>query len=414
MSGSIFGLDGRSPPGVGQPRREVMVEPEAVAALLRLRALGWGSRRIARELGISRGTVKRYVEAGGWQPFKQPRRSKVLDGLDDWLRERFHRHRGNADVVRQALAAEKGIVASLRTVQRAVEPYRQELLAEARATVRFETAPGRQLQIDFGCPPRAAGRSGTPGRAVGRDRRAQGRGVPVRRDARLLAPAARAGVSPRAAGELVRRHGHPTRAGSRGDPGMESAFLSFGGVTEELLLDPRPGSWARALVTEHDAETRTVVFNAKLLAFARHWGFRPRACAPYRARTKGKAAPPPHASRPAWGPRGGRRLCEAERHQRPQLCRLGGVRGRGPQAILIAWGGEAHLAAWERDIANARVHGTTGEVPMVRFARDEAAALQPLADRHHFGPAGHWSGGSRTTVPSRSTATPIRSPSAVC
>jgi transposase len=35
-------------------------------------------------------------------------------------------------------------------VQRAVEPYRQELLAEARATVRFETTPGRQLQIDFG------------------------------------------------------------------------------------------------------------------------------------------------------------------------------------------------------------------------------------------------------------------------
>jgi transposase len=41
-------------------------------------------------------------------------------------------------------------------------------------------------------------------------------------------------------------------------------------------------------VADHDAETRTVVFNAKLLAFARHWGFRPRACAPDRARTKGK------------------------------------------------------------------------------------------------------------------------------
>jgi DNA-binding NarL/FixJ family response regulator len=46
------------------PRREVMVEPEAVTTLLRLRALGWGSKRIARELGLSRGTVKRYVEAG--------------------------------------------------------------------------------------------------------------------------------------------------------------------------------------------------------------------------------------------------------------------------------------------------------------------------------------------------------------
>lgn len=39
---------------------------------------------------------------------------------------------------------------SLRAVERAVRPFRQQLAAEARATVRFETPPGRQLQIDFG------------------------------------------------------------------------------------------------------------------------------------------------------------------------------------------------------------------------------------------------------------------------
>jgi transposase len=127
-----------------------MLEPEAVAAMLRLKELGWGSKRIARELDVSRGTVRRYLEAGGWQPFRKPERKKLLDGLDDWLRERLRSHRGNADVVRQELATEKGIVASLRTVERALAPYRQELEAEARATVRFETAPGRQLQIDFG------------------------------------------------------------------------------------------------------------------------------------------------------------------------------------------------------------------------------------------------------------------------
>lgn len=71
-------------------------------------------------------------------------------GWEEWLAERFRRHRGNADVVRQDLAHEKGIVAGLRTVERAVAPLRQALEAEARATVRFETPPGRQLQIDFG------------------------------------------------------------------------------------------------------------------------------------------------------------------------------------------------------------------------------------------------------------------------
>ncbi len=127
-----------------------MVEPEAVAAMLRLNEAGWGSKRIAAELGVSRTTVRRYLQSGGWQPFKKPKRDKLLDEHGDWLKERFRRHRGNADVVRQELLAEKGIAASLRTVERAVEPYRQALEAEARATVRFETAPGRQLQIDFG------------------------------------------------------------------------------------------------------------------------------------------------------------------------------------------------------------------------------------------------------------------------
>ena len=40
---------------------------------------------------------------------------------------------------------------------------------------------------------------------------------------------------------------------------------------------------------------------------------------------------------------------------------------------------EAHLEAWTREIADQRIHGTTGEAPMERFTRDEAARLQPLA-----------------------------------
>jgi len=54
-------------------------------------------------------------------------------------------------------------------------------------------------------------------------------------------------------------------------------------VLQEALLDN-----ARALVERHDAVTREVCFNERLHALARHWGFRPRACAPYRVRTKGK------------------------------------------------------------------------------------------------------------------------------
>ena len=117
--------------------------------MLRLRGL-WGVRRIAAEFGCSHVTVRRYLEAGSWTGYRTPRRAKALDGLEEWLAERFRRPRGNADVVRRDLEREKGIVVSLRTVERAVAPLRQALEAEARATVRFETPPGRQLQIDFG------------------------------------------------------------------------------------------------------------------------------------------------------------------------------------------------------------------------------------------------------------------------
>jgi hypothetical protein len=45
---------------------------------------------------------------------------------------------------------------------------------------------------------------------------------------------------------------------------------------------------------------------------------------------------------------------------------------------------EAHLAWWMREIADPRVHGTTGEPPLERFRRDEAAALRPLGGRPPF------------------------------
>src|ERR687886_1190760 len=133
-----------------QPQGETMRAPDEVAAMVCLRALGWGVRRIAAELGCSHMTVRRYLAEGGWAAYRTPRRAKVLDGLEAWLGERFRRHRGNADVVRQELLAEHGIAVSLRTVERAVAPLRREMAAEARATVRFETPPGRQMQVDFG------------------------------------------------------------------------------------------------------------------------------------------------------------------------------------------------------------------------------------------------------------------------
>lgn len=306
-------------------RGEEMLEAEEVAAMMRLHALGWGAKRLSKEFGCARNTVRRYLRAGGATPYRKPVRKSVFDGLDDWLRERFFRHGGNADVVRQELASEHGIVIGLRSVEKRVQGWRRELKAHKRATVRFETRPGHQLQIDFGDTKVWIG------------------------DERIKIHLFVATL-----GYSRRMHIRPSLRERQADwfEGMEGTFLHFGGVPAEILFDN-----ARALVEHHDAVTREVRFNARLHAFARYWGFRPRACAPYRARTKGKDE---------------RGVGYVKRNA---------IAGRR----FPNWGAfVAHLDQWNRGIADERVHGTTGERPIVRFA-DEAGALRPLGGRASFG-----------------------------
>lgn len=293
---------GLSPTGVSG--RIEMRTPDEVSAMLALKACGWGSKRIATEPGCSRNTVKRWLAEGGWCAAKVQRRPRALDGLEAWLGERFLRHAGNADVVRQELAAELGIAVSLRTVERAVAHLRREQRAEARATVRFETRPGQQLQIDFG------------------ERRVE---IGDRMEKVFFFVATR--------GYSRRLHARASR-GERKEhwfDGMESCFRAFGGVPEEVPLDN-----ARALIQHHDPVSREVVVNPKLHAFARHRGFKVKACAPCRARTKGKDA---------------RGVGYVKKHA---------VAGRQFESFAAL---EAHLEAWTRDVADMRIHGTTGEAP---------------------------------------------------
>ncbi len=302
-----------------------MRTPDEVAAMQRLHGLGWGSRRIAAKIGCNRETVQRYLAAGAWAPCRVPTRPSVLAGQAAWLDKRLRRHRGNADVVRQELASELSIVVSLRTVERAVSHLRRELAAEALATVRFETPPGRQLQIDFGQ------------RQITID---------GERDKVFLFVAT--------LGYSRRIYAAPFRHERQSSwlEGIEGAFRHFSGLPGELLLDN-----ARALVKHHDPMTREVEFNSRLHAFTRYWDVRPVACAPYRARTKGKDE----------------RGVGYVKHN--------AIAGRS----FASWGAlEEHLASWMREVADTRVHGTTGEAPIVRFEREERQALRPLNGRPPF------------------------------
>lgn len=293
--------------------------------MLALSALGWGAKTISRELGCSRNTVREYLRRGGWRPMDVSNRAGVLEAHREWLAERMTRHRGNADVVRQDLQRELGIEVSLRTVERAVAPLRRALRAEALATVRFETAPGQQLQIDFGST----------------------RVMVADEALRIFLFVATLGYSRRIY-VAVFLHERQTAWLQ----GLEGALRHFGGVPQELLIDN-----AGSLVNAHNPQTREVRFNDRFHAFCRYWGVTPRACAPYRARTKGKDE----------------RGVGYVKHNA-----IAGHRFDSLEAL------HAHLAYWTREVADARVHGTTGEVPTERFERLERAALKPLPQRAPF------------------------------
>jgi hypothetical protein len=94
--------------------------------------------------------------------------------------------------------------------------------------------------------------------------------------------------------------------------------------------------------------------NLEFARFAAHWGFRIRACRPYRARTKGKVERPIRYVRESF------------------------FYGR---VFLNDEDLNQQATSWIRLTANTRLHRTTGEVPQVRFDRDERATLQALAGR---------------------------------
>jgi transposase len=226
---------------------------------------------------------------------------------------------GNAVVVARP-HAERGVAVSVRTCQEYLAEHRRAQRAAAVATVRFETAPGHQMQIDFGQKRVRIG----------------GTWVAVHLLVAVLSYSRRLFVR----AFLAERQDDWRE-------GIAEAFRHFGGVPQVVL-----GDNARALVAGRDA-TGAVTFHPGYLAFCRDWGVEPRACAPYRARTKGKTE------------------SGVKYVKRNALAGL----EFGAFAEL-----EAHLAAW-MVAADKRIHGTTHEQPAERFARDEQKALRPLPAR---------------------------------
>lgn len=299
-----------------------MLDPEIVSQIRALRAMKWGTKRIARELGIARNSVKRYVRGGAAAETHQRPSARMLDDSERALAcELLEGAADSNGVVVQRLLAEKGVNVSLRSVQRAVAPRRSEKRAAEVATIRFETAPGHQMQIDFG------------------EKWVQIAATMVR----VFFFVAVLGYSRRI---FVRASLSQRQDDWR--EGLVGAFRRFAGVPQQILIDR-----AGALVVGQDRDTGVARIHPAFAAFCKDWGVDVKACRPYRARTKGKTE------------------SGVGYVKRNAIAKI-------PFESFAAL--QIHLDEWMRD-ADERIHGTTHEKPRVLFERNEATMLKPLPER---------------------------------
>ena len=274
---------------------------------------GKSIREIARLLELSRNTVRRYLRCEGVPHYQREARPGKLDCYKQYLAERVTAAAPDwipATVLLRELKA-LGYAGGYSILKEYLATMRPA--AKPDPLVRFETEPGRQMQCDFGIIRK------------GRDR--------------LSVFIATLGWSRASYVEFVTDERIETLLGCH-----ERAFCFFGGVPHEVLYDNM-----RTVVTERDHYGPGLHrYNKTFLDFAHHYGFRPRLCRPYRAKTKGKVE----------------RFIGYLRRSFyvPLASQL------SPEGLTVDRDtGNARVGTWLREVANARVHATTGEVPAVRL-----------------------------------------------
>jgi transposase len=265
---------------------------------------------IAEELGVHPRTVKRALARRGAPSGKRPKaRISKLDAYKELIDQLLSEGVWNAQVILREIQA-RGYLGQGSILRAYVQPKRP--LRSCRATVRFETQPGEQLQHDW----------------------TEVRTVLGGIEQKIYVAVNTLGYSRRfhfwAAPSLDAEHTYES---------LIRSFEYFGGVPAEVLVDNQ-----KAAVLEHRGKGQ-VLFNPGFQALGRAYGFQPRACRPYRARTKGKDE----------------RMVGYVKHHFF-------VRYRQ----FESWTHLNQLAEqWLAEEADPRCHGTVHEVVAERFAREQ-------------------------------------------
>lgn len=291
-----------------------MLTQETLVEIHVLHRQGLSIRRIAKELNVSRNTVRCYLKDIHRVPSYAPRPSipSKLDPFKPYLKERIDAATPYwipASVLFREIQL-MGYDGQVGILKNYIRPFKSVI---NDPVVRFETKPGQQMQVDF---------------------------TTIRRGRiKLKAFVATLGYS---RASYVRFSEHEKQEDWL--KGLEEALEYFGGVPQEILFDN-----AKCIMIERDAYgDGKHRWNAKLLAMAQNYGFTLRACRPYRAKTKGKVE------------------------------RFNGYLKQSfitPLAATLKQAGldldiniaNAQVGPWLYDVAHQRLHGTTKEKPQVRL-----------------------------------------------
>lgn len=278
--------------------------------ILILKRKGLSQRKIANKLGISRNTVKKYFDNPDLPENNQrkQRRKSLLDKYIGNVKAWLEEDNEYTATWIYDHLVPMGFSGSYEIVKRKVQDIKAE--RQKIAYMRFETEPGYQAQVDFG-----------EFQVVEADGSTK----------KLYLFSMILGYSRRMYGELVERCDLPTFLDCH-----IRAFTYFGGAPAEILYDRMKNVYIGKIAGKKK-------FNDSLMGFALHYGFKPEVAPSYAAWVKGKV-------------------------ERPySFIREGFWRGYGFISTISA---NRDLQDWLKK-KDERVHGTTHEVVMQRFRREE-------------------------------------------